>query len=466
MEALLERTENSKQELSEICLPYFLNSFYHFFFYAFNIALKRVEGVFYTPSHLVDLVLRMENHTRTSTVAPRFHLKSTVAEGYIAWKLLRMEHNWNEWSFMSFTSDLGAYHTKRLKRHIQALPELFRDYRELTDAGSILYYTFKGREFYCEPEGIMSFKRGKHPNGMICDDILKDPEVRLDISQLEKITRTFFEEVEQMPKEELHLVGTPQDQEDLFAQLESKEGFDCKRYDAEVMEGVAWWENNPNFCWKALKDRESRIGHKAYLKEFRCQPVRGVEGYLSLEELNGIISKNLINYQFKDMPSKIGLRVGGFDIGKKTHPSHLSVFEQRDNRIIQIHSKFMDGWNYTDQIDYLSRIVKEFGLDALYYDDTRAEFEASDEQGKIPSEMTGVVFSSKSKFTMATELDKVVTKKIIEILPDDRQKRQILTVDCDLKAPETSDGHGDAFFSLCLAVQAWADNQGDVATLM
>lgn len=364
---------------------------------------------------------------------------------------------------MSYTSELGAYHTKRLKRHIEALPELFGEYRPLTDAESILSYEYQGRKFFCEPEGIMSFKRGKHPTGMICDDILKDPQVKLDISQLLKIAQAFFEEVEQMPKEELHLIGTPQDQEDLFAQLETKEGYNCKRYDAEVKEGEAWWENNPMFNWQALKERENRIGKKAYQKEFRCMPVRGTEGYLSFDEVKGIINPQLINYSFNNIPNKLGLRVGGFDIGKKTHPSHLSVFEKKNGKMIQLHSKFMDGWNYTDQIDYLSKVVKDFSMDALYYDDTRAEFEASDEQGKIPAEMSGVVFSAKSKFTMATELDKIVTKRNIELLSDERQKRQILTVDCDLKAPETSDGHGDAFFSLCLAVQAYADNQGDVA---
>jgi hypothetical protein len=60
---------------------------------------------------------------------------------------------------------------------------------------------------------------------------------------------------------------------------------------------------------------------------------------------------------------------------------------------------------------------------------------------------------------MATELDKAITNKQIELLDDDRQRRQILTVDCDLQAPETSEGHGDAFFSLCLAILAWTEGE-------
>jgi hypothetical protein len=77
--------------------------------------------------------------------------------------------------------------------------------------------------------------------------------------------------------------------------------------------------------------------------------------------------------------------------------------------------------------------------------------------------MEGITFTSKSKFSMATELDKLITNEALELLPDDRQKRQILSVDCDLKAPETDEGHGDAFFSLALAVLAYKRSLGDVA---
>jgi len=88
----------------------------------------------------------------------------------------------------------------------------------------------------------------------------------------------------------------------------------------------------------------------------------------------------------------------------------------------------------------------------------------SAEQGDLPAEMEGVAFTAKTKFALATELDKAVTNEIVELLPDERQKRQILSVDCDLQAPETNEGHGDAFFSLCLAIKAWADASGILVT--
>lgn len=373
-----------------------------------------------------------------------------------------MEHLYNEWLYMSYTQDLGEYHTKMAKRYIDALPELFGGYQNCTESESILYYKNpEGRVFYTEPVGILSFQRGKHPNGIICDDILKDPAVRLDLTQIEKITQLFFEEVEQMPKEELHLIGTPQDSNDIFAQLEGKGEYDCKRYDAivDAEKHITLWADK--FSWDELEKRRKLIGDKAFMKEFRCQPVRGAEGYLSIDEMNLVLNKRLKNYAL-NYPPKLKNRtiIAGFDIGKKTHPSHLCVLAEDKGKIKQIHSKFFDGWNYTDQIDYLRQAIETFKIDKLLYDDTRAEFEECRERGELPAEMQGVVFTAKSKFTMATELDRVITNKGLALIKDPRQTRSILSVDCDLKAPETSEGHGDAFFSLCLAVSAWKEAQG------
>jgi len=444
------------------------NSFAYFFFFAFSIAIKRVDGSFVTPRYLIPIADRLQFKKRTSTIAPRFHLKSTLLEAHVAWKMLRMEHLFNEGVYFSYTQDLGAYHTKRVKRYIAALPELFGNYNNLTDSESVLYYRSQdNRVFYCEPVGILTFQRGKHPNYVWLDDILKDPQVKLDLTQLEKIERIFFEEVEQMPKEELHLIGTPQDQDDLFAKLENKPGYDCARYDAIVDEekGIALWENNPMWCYKALQERRLRIGDKAFNKEMRCMPVRGEEGYVSLSQLTALISPRLKNYEIT-RPPKLKERtvVAGFDIGKKSHPSHLCVLAESRSHLLQIHSKFMDGWPYIEQIEYLKQAIEVFKIDKLLYDNTRSEFETSFEQGDLPPQMEGVAFTVKTKFAMAAELDKIITNKKIRLLDDPRQKRQILTVDCDLQAPETSDGHGDAFFSLCLAIKAWADASGILVT--
>jgi len=460
----------SENELSE---KYLKNSFFHFFFYAFSVAIKRTEGVYHFTSHLTELCQRVQFYSRTSTIAPRFHLKSTIIEAYVLWKIYRMEFRFNEFLYISYTGDASGYHTKKIKRYLQSLPELFGDYKDLTDSATIIHYQrpdpnpyVEGRFFYCEPTGIMNFKRGQHPHEVICDDILRDPEVKLDLSQLNKITRVFFEEIEQMPKIAIHCVGTPQDDEDLLSQLETKTDYNTKRYDAVVDEAnkIAWWPEL--FPFDELMRRKERIGDKAFMKEFRCKPVRGVEGYISHE-----VYLALVNSELKNIPitatytpsQKRSVTVGGFDIGKKTHPSHLTIFEITNvngkDHAQQIHSKFMDGWDYINQIAYLKDAVRVFGIKSLHYDDTRAEFESTKERRELPRQMSGVAFTSKTKFGMAQEIDKVISNKDIEFLVDDRQKRQILSVDCNLKAPETQEGHGDAFFSLCLAVDAWKNRK-------
>jgi hypothetical protein len=51
---------------------------------------------------------------------------------------------------------------------------------------------------------------------------------------------------------------------------------------------------------------------------------------------------------------------------------------------------------------------------------------------------------------MATEFEKGVNEKYIELQNDPRMIRQILAVTNDLQAIETHEGHGDAFWSNAL----------------
>lgn len=434
-----------------------------FFFNYYAKAVEKVEGVWKDGRHLAEWALRFWKYPRTATVAPRKHLKTTTALGYLAWLIYRMDRQYTEWDFMSYKEDLGEYHTSRLKRYIEEIP-LFQNYTDNTKAESKVDYSFNGKRFKVSPTGILTFKRGKSPYGIICDDILKDPEQRLDLGILEKVQRIFAEEVSSMPTHELHVVGTPQDDSDIFYWLEKNPQYNFKKYDAEIdpkTKTVLWPEH---WSWEKLKARESEIGAKAYLKEYRCQPVRSQELYLNRAKVEALIRKRLPNlrpdrkYRFREYT------YGGLDIGKKTHPSHLAIFAvNRKGQLVQIHSKWMDGWDYTDQLAYCERCIENFNMDCLLYDNTRAELESFKERGELPDCMSPLVFTSKSKFAMATELDKVVTNNNIYFLKDDRQIKQMLTVDNDLKAPETDDGHGDSFFSVCLAVSAYLKAQGNIA---
>ena len=365
---------------------------------------------------------------------------------------------------MSYTDGLAAYHTKRIKRYIDELPELFGGLKRLSDSESILYYQNGDHKFYCEPGGVLTAKRGKHPHFLLCDDILRDPDNIMELGQLEKIERTYFEQLESMPTEELHLIGTPQYEEDLFAQLEKNAEYNCRRHDSILNEAkrLTWWTGK--YPYDKLVGIKNRIGEKTFNKEYRARPVRGEEGYISAARLDQMI---MVGFPGLAKSKEHKLRewtFAGFDIGKKTHPSHLCILGiNRKGKLIQLLSKWMDGWDYKDQLSYLEMAIKNFKIAKLLYDNTRAEFEGFAEEGRLPAEMEGVAFSSKNKFTMATDLDEIITRDELRLVDDPRQRRQLLLVDNDLNAMTTKEGHGDCFFSLCLANRARKEGMGILA---
>ncbi|KKK63099.1 hypothetical protein LCGC14_2997720, partial [marine sediment metagenome] len=101
--------------------------------------------------------------------------------------------------------------------------------------------------FTCDPSGILTFNRGWHGEGVICDDILMDPTTPLNLTMIDKINRIFFEQVMSLPKEggELHLVGTAQHAQDLFFQLKNNISWNWAEHKAIVNEAnkeVLWPE--------------------------------------------------------------------------------------------------------------------------------------------------------------------------------------------------------------------------------
>ena len=157
------------------------------------------------------------------------------------------------------------------------------------------------------------------------------------------------------------------------------------------------------------------------------------------------------------MINKVGPVVAGVDIGKKRSPSHISVFECMDNILTQIHQKFLDGWDYTRQVEYFIEAIEFFKIDYLYYDNTRGEME----ERHLPQRICiPIVLSEVNKRRMANSFSKLIEQKKIRLLSDDRFEKQILCVRNDLHAPETPMGHGDSFFSVMLAIAAYEDHFG------
>jgi len=419
----------------------------------------------------------LQTHLFTSKKAPRNHLKSCTIYAFLSWLIFRRNRRYSV-AYFSYSHDLASKHIKELKAYMRDNP-YFDPLIHLTDAEGILRCKWPDLPYIyeVEPYGVSAASRGIHPHGVICDDILKDPTQRkLNLDQLDYINRMFKEKITMMPKRGgfLHCWGTPQDTEDLFALNAESKRFFSTSHDAVVSEKKKqsyWPEQYP---WKVLMTIKKDIGEKAFNKELRCRPVRGEESYFNEEAITEVIDKQLPNLStVKDSIRDGSYVVAGMDLGKKRHPSHFVVFRIEGTKLIQVHSKFLDNKDYTRQTEYVAEAEEAFSIDACFFDNTRGEFELFIEQDKLPRCMSikrpvkkkdgtdgkiqnicAAVLSGKRKFAIAASFDRAVTKKRIQLLSDDRQRKLILSVDNDLMAPETVLGHGDSFWSVGLACQA------------
>lgn len=173
--------------------------------------------------------------------------------------------------------------------------------------------------------------------------------------------------------------------------------------------------------------------------------------------MNNVILQD--SYWWRNVPV-----IGGFDVGKKSNPSHCSIFAIRENEdrtqtLVMLHQKFLDNWTYTKQIEYIKDCVLYFNIKYLYYDNTRGEFE----ERSLPNQCVPIVLSNrtgttaKGKYEMATNVVKLVEQRKIELLNDDRFISQITCVSNNLQSQSTASGHGDSFISVMLAVAVFTD---------
>lgn len=403
----------------------------------------------------------------TIRVSARDHFKSMSFYAHIMWKLLRYEDKDHEIQYFSFNNKMAAYHTQKIKLAIDSNPFFSKIIDKKKTADSIISYTWNDKyQFKVTPRGLLEFKRGIHCPDIYVDDPMQDPSNKLAPVVIIKINDVIKTQIMDMWQNELHIAGTPQTNHDFY--------FDpafVKRFAIKILPAIKD-EKNKIVLWpewmsfKELMMKRTERGPRIFNQEYMCSPVYSEEAFVTGPRYDACIDPNAINYTFEEWTKVLEKRakldrykerdvIGGFDIGKKAHPSHLVVLEYNPEtrKYVQIHSKWMDNWNYVDQLDYLKEVCEVFDLYVLYYDNTRGEFEAFGETGELPAPMEPVIFSLKSKFGMATNLDKALSNKEIVFLPETRQRNQILIVNNDLLAPETAEGHGDSFFSMCMALK-------------
>jgi len=416
----------------------------------------------------------LQNHLKTCRVSAKDHFKSTSLYAFVMWEMLRKADSLfdMEAHYFSYKGEMSAYHIGKIKDLIKLNP-YYQDLRDLkTTAEGIMKYRWEGKNtnFTLHPQGLLGFKRGLHCSwGIFVDDPFQDPANKLDPKIIHTVNYVMKTQILDIPNKGafLHIVGTPQTKDDFF--------FDDKflgRFESRILPAIpdmnkkeSLWPEH--FDYEELMKRKLERGERVFNQEYLCSPVYSENSFFNDEQVTSMMF-DILNFPYnkeRENPKEYDI-VGGWDLGKHRHPAHMCVYEVRGDRQTgdwtQIHHHFFDKVDYKDQIEYCDMCIENFGIDRFYYDNTRGEIEVMEEIGKLKSEYRPVNLGLKKKNGLATELDKRRTTGKIKMIADDRQKRSLLAVQNDLKAMETIDGHGDAFWSNALCMEFLLEPQINV----
>ena len=392
-------------------------------------------------------------------ILPRGHFKSTIlGHAFSVWRLLTAPRDMSV-LYLSYSDGMAKYHIAEINKTISRnpiIPEILINRSPKADYSARFYKNNQPMEIM--HGGLFSFKRGMHVNGaLVADDVLRDPENPLNMGQITKVEDHFMTESMFIPLKEapVIVVGTPMMPGDILAKLQ-----DDERFKARVLPALDPVPGRRVLAPEIMSEKyllaQQKARPKSFASEFMLVPHFATESYFDEEDIIKCEDDTLRSApalkEFKDWETG-DLFFGGFDVGKKRHPSHLVIFRKRGENIEQIHSSLLDGWNYSDQIEYLNEVADNFNLTSGYVDNTRGELE---DRG-LDTRWLAMNFTKKSKNTMASIFENFVHSGILKLIKDERQKQQILSVSNELKAPNTPMGHGDAFFSIAMALQAVHD---------
>lgn len=432
-----------------------------FSFFINNIFSKSFEN-FTKGEYLNKTGVFLQDNQKTCRVSARDHFKSTSFYAHFMWELLKFAYVDfdREYHYFSFQVDMAGYHIGKIKDLIKLNP-FYKSLKDLKGtAEGVMKYQWEGSKafFTLEPHGMMSFKRGLHCNGGIyIDDPFQDPANKLDPKIIQRVNTIMKTQIMDIPIKGafIHIAGTAQTNDDFFFDKKF-----LKRFEVRVLPAIQDYKNKiclwpEHMDWDELMARKDERGEKIFNQEYMCSPVYAENGFFMEDQVLEMCA-DIPNYPFNQPKDpKDHDIIGGWDLGKKRHPAHFCVYEipdDPDKDWIQIHEHFFDHVDHTEQLEYIEEAIENFQIDFVYYDNTRGELEVLEEKGDLPSELVPVVFSLKKKSALATEWEKKRTNKTIKLINDEKQRKSILAVTNDLQAIETADGHGDAFFSTCLAL--------------
>ncbi len=471
----------NQQLMSNLSPEQIVNCYASFRYFHNNIyPLSYVDEKFLVGEHMNKWCDMYQYSQNTCILAPRKHSKSDTLYSWIMWKMMiDMDKN-KETIYLSFKQDLASWHIANLKRRIENNP-YFTELRDLTHADGIAKYEWpNGKRHIIFPDGILAFKRGLHTDDAIFDDVLMDPTTMLDLAVIKKVNRRIKEEAISIPREggQIKIIGTAQTPIDFFFDLKEHPRF---KKGWGIFKAVTDWKNKKvlwpqRFPWDRLMEiRKYETGEKGFQKEYMLMPVWSADSFFKREEIQDCLNDNLKNIM--ELKTKNDV-VMGWDLGKKSHPTHISILEfipigKGLDIAVQRYERFLDHMDYYKQLDYVKLLIDRFRVDYCNFDNTRGELEGFMEKGEMDNiKFVPIVFNNKNKHSMATEFEKRVkfTDKnqkpspMIQLMNRERMIDQLLVVTNDLDAVETEDGHGDSFWSICLALKR--KNIGSFAPLI
>src|SRR3990167_6655997 len=118
------------------------------------------------PEHFLEWSKIFQENNFVSLMSARKHLKSTLLYSYLMWRIFRQpKDKILEILYLSYNERLAAYHVAKIKEAISRNP-FFIGIEHRTDAESVLNCNKIGGKgkISIAPAGILSFKRGMHPD--------------------------------------------------------------------------------------------------------------------------------------------------------------------------------------------------------------------------------------------------------------------------------------------------------------
>jgi hypothetical protein len=478
-----------KDELDALIWSYDSFAYFTYTVYRWAVA-KHFEG-FTGGQFILDECEFLQAHDKTITVEPRAHWKSMRLYAYLMWRLWKNRYdNKNvRTSYFSYRKTLAEEHVQTFKYLVG--DSFFSDFGLIDEKGradTIARFTWNSnrpvsdrKRFMIKPYGLLEFSRGTHTEIVLVDDPLKDdsdPNARTNVWRINSI---FVSVVMNIPTADgvLHVVGTPQTQDDFLFDLNIQKEFTVRIrpaiYKEDGVEKALWPEMFP--LERLLKMRESRkIKLKGgvvstFEQEFMCQPRSAAFSYFEAELMRKCIDISLHNNDYSTIgitwrPFPGRYSIAGYDPGKRVDPGHFIVLEIYGGHYTQLLSKWFDHIDYSSsgeigysQFSYITKAKERLHIGSILADNTRGELTTAEEQKLIPG-LICVPITPKKKMEMAQAVDSAMMDGVLHLIDDPRQTRQLMGIQQDLTCAHTSEGHGEPLTSLGLPLSTIYYKQG------